>query len=100
MVTEKFDISGEEKARFIKAYFREGENGPLSTFPTKEKRKIAILRQLAGRFDPNRKYTEKEVNGILCTAFHDHVTLRRNLIEYGFLDRDPDGSSYWVKSID
>ncbi|HDR8220879.1 TPA: DUF2087 domain-containing protein, partial [Bacillus cereus] len=25
------------------------------------------------------------------------VTLRRYLIEYGFLDRTDDGSQYWVK---
>lgn len=98
MVAEKFAITEEESVKFIKAYFREGEDGPLSSFPTKEKRKIAILRQLVGRFDPQRNYTEKEVNGILGNAFHDYVAMRRNLIEYGFLDRYPDGSHYWVKS--
>ncbi|MMZ69439.1 hypothetical protein D1872_322810 [compost metagenome] len=49
------------------------------------------------RFDTHKKYTEKEVNGILRTADTDYVTLRRYLIEYGFLDRKDDGSMYWVK---
>ncbi|MBJ6950597.1 DUF2087 domain-containing protein, partial [Vibrio cholerae] len=29
--------------------------------------------------------------------YPDFVTLRRYLIEYGFLDRTDDGSQYWVK---
>ena len=28
----------------------------------------------------------------------DYVTVRRNLIEYGFLDRTADGRTYWVKA--
>jgi hypothetical protein len=38
---------------------------------------------------------------LLCSlgeAFHDHVTLRRNFVEYGFMERLPDGSKYWVKT--
>lgn len=49
------------------------------------------------RFELSRKYTEKEVNQILKEANPDYVTLRRYLIDYGFLDRYNDGSSYWVK---
>ncbi|GAB7027857.1 DUF2087 domain-containing protein [Geotalea toluenoxydans] len=87
----------ESDTRFIKGYFREGPNGPLAFFPTKEKRRLAILRRLITRFDTERTYTEKEVNGILAETFHDYAILRRNLVEYGFLDRYADGSCYWVK---
>ncbi len=97
MVDERFAITEKENAEIIKAYFKEGEDGPLSNFPPKEKRKVAILRHLLNRFDERRKYTEKEVNQILKEAYHDYVTLRRYMIEYGFLDRKPDGSLYWVK---
>lgn len=98
MVDERFAITATENEAIIKRYFPKGPNGPLSEFPAKEKRKVIIIKQLAQRFEPNRKYTEKEVNTILEAAFHDYVTLRRYLIEYGFLDRLPDGSNYWVKS--
>lgn len=98
MVDERIAITEQENKEFVKAYFKEGVDGPLSSFPKKEKRKIVILKQLIQRFDPQRKYTEKEVNDILNKAYHDHVTLRRNLIEYGFMDRYPDGSCYWVKN--
>jgi hypothetical protein len=49
------------------------------------------------RFENERKYEEKEINQILGAVYHDHVLLRRYLIEYGFLDRKPDGSQYWLK---
>jgi hypothetical protein len=97
MVDERFAITEAENATFLKTYFKSGLNGPLSEFPKKEKRKIVILRQLMQRFDPKRKYTESEVNQILEAAYHDYVTLRRYLIEYGFMDRLADGSSYWVR---
>ena len=98
MVDERFAITAAENEEMIKRYFPESPDGPLSEFPAKEKRKVIIIKHLAKRFDPDRKYTEKEVNAILKKAYHDYVTLRRYLIEYGFLDRQPDGSSYWVKS--
>jgi hypothetical protein len=69
----------------------------MSTFPKKEKRKVVLLRHIAGRFDPELKYTEKEVNEIIKTAYDDFATIRRYLVEYGFLDRKKDGSCYWIK---
>jgi hypothetical protein len=82
----------------LKQYFKEGPDGPLDSFPKKEKRKIAILKHIAGKFDASRKYTEKEVNAVLKAIFaDDYATLRRHLIEYGFMDRQGDGSLYWLK---
>ena len=98
MVDERFAITEEENAEILRTYFPEGPVGPLSEFPKKEKRKAVILRHLHKRFQPNRQYTEPEVNEILKAAYHDYVKLRRYLIEYGFLDRKADGSAYWVKA--
>ncbi|WP_019911218.1 DUF2087 domain-containing protein [Paenibacillus sp. HW567] len=97
IVDERFAITEEENAEILNTYFKMGPEGPLSEFPKKQKRKAAILRQLIKRFETGRKYTEKEVNAILGEAFSDHVTLRRYLIDYGLLDREDDGSSYWVR---
>lgn len=79
------------------AYFKQGLDGPLSEFPKKQKRKAAILRHLIQRFETGRQYSEKEINAVLESAYSDYVTLRRYLIDYGLLDREDDGSSYWVK---
>ncbi|MBN3524068.1 DUF2087 domain-containing protein [Paenibacillus apiarius] len=97
MVDERYAVTEEERAKILDQYFTEGLDGPISEFPKKEKRKIVILTHLMQRFDAQKQYTEKEVNEILKTA-HDeeYVTLRRYLIEYGFMDRLPDGSAYWV----
>lgn len=97
MVDERYAITEQERAAFIAKYFPEGPDGPISDFPSKEKRKLVILMELAQRFEPNRRYTEPEVNQVLKAAWHDYVTLRRYLIEYGFMDRERDGSAYWLK---
>ncbi|MFT9850382.1 DUF2087 domain-containing protein [Aneurinibacillus sp. REN35] len=97
MVDERFAITEEENKAILTAYFKQGLDGPLSEFPKKEKRKIAILTHIARRFEMNRHYTEKEINNILKEIYPDYVTIRRYLIEYGFMDRYPDCSAYWIK---
>jgi len=86
-------VSAAER-KILTTYFPQGVDGPLTTYPGREKRRLMILRQLAERFLPNRTYNEKEVNAILSAAYEDHVLLRRQLIDYGFLSRRADGSEY------
>ncbi|MDM5154293.1 DUF2087 domain-containing protein [Bacillus sp. DX1.1] len=97
MVDQRYDVTEAESEEILHSYFTEGLDGPLSSFPKKQKRKLVILKHLMKNFDSSQKYTEKEINEILERVYHDYVTLRRYLIEYGFLDRTPDGSKYWVK---
>jgi hypothetical protein len=98
MVDERYSLTEEENKKVLDSYFKEGPDGPISGFPTKEKRKIVILRHIMKRFESKKHYSEKEVNSILLSVYDDYVTLRRYLIEYGFMDRTPDCSDYWVKS--
>jgi DNA-binding CsgD family transcriptional regulator len=67
----------------------------LTGWPKKQKDKLVLLRRIAGLFQEGRRYTEKEVNAILAPVWPDHVTIRRYLIEYRFLDRKTDCSEYW-----
>ncbi|MGD8188963.1 DUF2087 domain-containing protein [Brevibacillus ginsengisoli] len=97
MMDERYAITDEEYEKVLNMYFPEGLDGKLSLFPKKEKRKLIILRHLSKRFELNRTYTEKEVNEVLLQAYDDYVTLRRYLIDYGFLERKEDGSAYWLK---
>jgi hypothetical protein len=97
MMDQRYAITEQENEQVLKTYFKQGPDGPLDTLPSKEKRKIIILRHLASLFEENRQYTEKEINAVLKAKFADFVTLRRYLIEYGFMDRLPDGSRYWIK---
>ncbi|KAB3534127.1 DUF2087 domain-containing protein [Alkaliphilus pronyensis] len=98
MIDERYATTEEEKQKILKAYFREGLDGPLENFPArKEKRKIVILSHIAKKFKTGVKYSEKEVNDILKNIYEDYVLIRRYLIQYGFLDRERDCSQYWVK---
>ena len=56
-----------------------------------------MLIQILKRFDTERRYTQTEVNEILATATEDYATLRRYMIDYGFLGRTRDGAEYWVE---
>ena len=47
--------------------------------------------------DQTKRYTEQELNAAIAKYDPDYVTIRRYLIEYGFVDRENDGSAYWVK---
>ena len=68
----------------------------LKTFSPKEKNKVVILTKIAEQFEKGKTYSEKEINQILKPTYEDHITLRRYLIMYGFMERAKDGSKYWL----
>lgn len=96
-VDERYGIEEQERQKVLQNYFKQGLDGSIETIPSKEKRKLIILQHILQRFTAGQVYTEKEVNEILKTVHADFVTLRRYLIEYGFMERNTDGSFYWVK---
>lgn len=57
-----------------------------------------ILAYLATKFEAECTYTEREVNAILKAwhTFEDWALLRRELFERGYLDREKDGTRYWL----
>lgn len=95
MIDDRYNVTQDEYDKVLQKYFPDGPGGRLTTFSLREKHKLVVLREIAGRFDAGRDYTEKEVNEVLKTAYDDFATLRRYLIEYGFMDREPDCSRYW-----
>ncbi len=94
-IDDRYVITEQELQKTLQNNFT--EDGCLRVLPRKEKKKIIVLTEITKNFKSNQLYTEKEVDRILKRIFDDHVTLRRYLIEYGFLDRNNDGSKYWVK---
>ena len=96
-IDERYAITASEKARIIKTYVESAEPLVIKAFPVKEKRKLILLDLIARHFAPDRVYSEKEVNEIVRPIFHDFATIRRYLIEYGYLDRTSNGSAYWAK---
>ena len=75
--------------------FLDGE-GRVTQFPARRKKRLAALQYLAGKFAPGRVYTDREVNEVLLFwhTFRDPATLRRELYDFHFLNRTPDGRAY------
>lgn len=95
MVDERFAITKKDREAVERAFIKDGR---LTVMPTREKRRIIVIRILSERFERGRDYTEKQVNEIIKEFYDDFPQLRRYLVSYGFLDRERDGSRYWVKS--
>jgi hypothetical protein len=75
----------------LRAFF----DGPrLRQIPASRKKRVIVLRRLLADFQPDRNYSEHEVNAILRAAHEDVATLRRELVNYGFLHRDQDRGTY------
>lgn len=94
-IDDRYNITDKEKIQTIKIYMT--EEGALKNFPAKEKKKIIILEEIMKSFSKGKIYSENDINKILKRIYEDNATIRRYLIEYGFLDRSKDCSRYWVK---
>lgn len=76
------------------------DSGKIIQLPQKQKKRVAVLRYLADKFEENHYYTEKDVNAI-CDEWHtfgDFFLLRRELVDNGLLCRVADGSRYWKEN--
>jgi hypothetical protein len=95
---EKFDITPEEEEKILRNVFSSMEPLKLKVISSKAKNKAVIFKKIAEQFEKEKKYTEMEINGILKQIYPDDFsTLRRSLIELGYMDRKSDGSEYWLK---
>ncbi len=94
MVDERYAITQAEREDKIRKFF--AQDGKLTRFPRREKDKIIVLMEISKVFKSNLTYSEREVNELLKEYYEDYVLLRRYLIEYGFISRKADGSSYWA----
>lgn len=97
MVDDRYLITAEERAKIIKGAFSSMDPLVLRAIPPKEKKKVVVLGCIAEKLEPGRRYTERELNEFLRSVHPDFVTLRRYLIEYGFMDRERDCSAYWKR---
>ena len=97
MVDDRYEITEEENKKILENVFISLDPLRLKVFSKKEKKKIVILRKVSEAFEAERQYTEPEVNAILKEIWEDFATMRRYLIEYGYLDRTKDGKTYWKR---
>jgi len=69
------------------------EGNVLKTIPASRRKRWAILKWLADKFAPGKRYPEAEVNELIQRHHWDSATLRRELIGYRMLNRS--GGVYW-----
>ena len=72
------------------AFFRDGR---LTSLPSRASYRMAALAALAERFGLDQLYDEREVNEILAGDAPDPATLRRLLVDHGYLGRV--NGAYW-----
>jgi hypothetical protein len=86
-----------EQRRILSNYLR--EDGSLIFIPEHNKRVLIVLEYIAEAIRSGEEYTEKEINVVLKRFHPDSTTLRRYLIDFGYLERDRKGSRYWMPSV-
>lgn len=69
------------------------DDGRIRSLPARAGKRRLVLEWVAGRFETGRRYTEKEVNGSLSSVYDDPASLRRFLVDEGFLTRE--AGVYW-----
>lgn len=79
--------------KVIADYSRRG--GSLKIIPAQRKKLEAILRHIIKAFEPDKRYSEKQVNRILERFHEDTASLRRELVGYGLMKREGGGGEYW-----
>jgi hypothetical protein len=75
----------------LRAFVR--PDGSLSAIPTKIRKRLVVLNEMAQQFDLGQTYDETTVNTLLRPWHDDVAALRRYLVDEGFLERR-DGV-YW-----
>jgi len=65
----------------------------LKEIPVNHKRRQPVLKWLATRFDPAKRYPESQVNALLQNHHPDCAALRRYLVDDGYLRRER--GIYW-----
>ena len=73
------------RQKVLQSFFQYGK---LKSIPTQKKKERIVLEELVKAFEPDRDYTEREVNIILADFHDDFCTLRRDMIGEGLMTRD------------
>ncbi len=75
-------------------------DGRIANWPAKNSKFLVVLRWVATKFQPGTHYTEKQVNAILKEVHEDFATMRRSLVDYGYMRRERGGGDYWLTPDD
>ena len=82
--------ANEDEEAVLRTFFRDGR---LTEVPTKASKRRVVLERIALEFEPGVRYDEPTVNAIVGRYWRDHASLRRYLVDEGFLSRE--AGVYW-----
>ncbi|MGZ5302435.1 MAG: DUF2087 domain-containing protein, partial [Actinomycetota bacterium] len=82
--------ANDDEETVLRTFFRDGR---LTEIPAKEAKRRIVLERIAIEFEPGVRYDEREVNAIVGRFFNDYASLRRYLVDDGFLAREH--GEYW-----
>ncbi len=89
--TDVFDAP-EDASRVLRAFIRDAR---LVSIPATLTKRRIVLDYLVQDFEPGRRYTERQANALLARWHDDVASLRRYLVDEGFLEREGGGGDYW-----
>ena len=73
--------------------------GLIISYPLGAYERLAVLQTLAARLTPRHIYTEQEMNALIqrnvLPSAADHLTVRRDLVDYQLIHRTDSGTRYW-----
>jgi biotin operon repressor len=73
------------RKKVLSSFFR---NGKLRQLPTQKKKRLIVLEHFARKFTPYVQCSEQDVNARIADQYPDYCTIRRELIDEGYLVRD------------
>ena len=76
--------------KIFRAFVRDGR---ITSLPARWSKKVVLMDHVARLFEPGLRYPEPVVNRRLRWVYDDYVTLRRYLVDAGFLSRE--NGVYW-----
>ena len=80
-----YDAARAEQERLVRRLFADGR---IERVPARRKVRAAVLLEVLSRFEPGREYAEPEVNEVLLGVHEDFAYLRRELVNYHYLERE------------
>lgn len=71
------------------------QDGRISNYPASDRDRREVLEWVGQRvLEAGEIVTEGEINERLRPLMNEHVLLRRYLVDYGVVERNPDGTNY------
>lgn len=83
------------RRKVLASFFRHNK---LVQLPTQKKKRLIVLDHFARKFACGTAYPEQDVNAMIGSQYADYCTIRRELVDEGFLSRT--GGSYTRTATD